>query len=159
VIRARSFDHERNDQIGSDLSSKGSFPFGIRCSVQCLAASSGERFQLTPFGCGVASPADRERGLPRQQSQSGSLPPVPVEVGRFHAFGASETALATAPFSIGTLSSSNIFFVTARTGTAFRFYLRTPEANGALLTVGALGAGGLVLVQVGTASVEPTDGQ
>jgi DNA-binding MarR family transcriptional regulator len=46
-------------------------------------------------------PADRERGLPRQQSQSGSLPPVRVEVGRFHAFGASETALVTAPFSIG----------------------------------------------------------
>jgi hypothetical protein len=29
-------------------------------------------------------------GFPRQQSQSGSLPPAPVEVGRFHAFGAPE---------------------------------------------------------------------
>jgi hypothetical protein len=41
---------------------------------------------LTALGCGVASPADRELGrFPRQQSQSGSLPPAPVEVGRFHA--------------------------------------------------------------------------
>jgi hypothetical protein len=30
-------------------------------------------------------PADRETGFPRQQSPSGSLPPAPVEVGRFHA--------------------------------------------------------------------------
>jgi hypothetical protein len=37
-------------------------------------------------------------GPPRQQSQNGSLPSVPVEVGRFHAFGAPGTALATAPF-------------------------------------------------------------
>jgi hypothetical protein len=28
---------------------------------------------------------DRELGFPHQQSQSGSLPPAPVEVGRFHA--------------------------------------------------------------------------
>ena len=42
-------------------------------------------FQLTPLGCGVASPSDRESGLPRQQSQRGSLPSAPVEVGRFHA--------------------------------------------------------------------------
>ena len=42
-------------------------------------------FLLTALGCGVASPADREQGFPRQQSQSGSLPPAPVEVGRFHA--------------------------------------------------------------------------
>jgi len=27
----------------------------------------------------------RAKGFPRQQSQSGSLPPAPVEVGRFHA--------------------------------------------------------------------------
>jgi hypothetical protein len=40
-------------------------------------------------------------------------------------------------------------------------YLRTRGLDGALPTVGAavVGAGGLVLVQLGTASVEPTDGQ
>jgi hypothetical protein len=54
---------------------------------------------LTPLSCGVASPADRELGFPRQQSQSGSLPSVPVEVGRFHA-RCIRTALVTAPFSV-----------------------------------------------------------
>src|ERR1035438_8627152 len=29
-------------------------------------------------------------GFPHQQGQCGSLPPAPVEVGRFHAFGAPE---------------------------------------------------------------------
>src|SRR5260221_11411337 len=57
-------------------------------------------FQLTPLGRGVASPADRELGFPRQQSQSGSPPSAPVEVGRFHRVGAPETALVTAPFSV-----------------------------------------------------------
>jgi hypothetical protein len=45
-------------------------------------------FQLTPVRCGIASSSDRDQGFPRQQSQSGSLPPAPVEVGRFHACGA-----------------------------------------------------------------------
>jgi hypothetical protein len=45
-----------------------------------------------------------------------------------------------------------------------RDYLRTPELNGAVPIVGALGAGALlargpVLFQVGTAFVVPTDGQ
>jgi hypothetical protein len=39
------------------------------------------------------------------------------------------------------------------------FHLRTPERNGAIPTVGALGVEGLVLLHVGTAFVVPTDGQ
>src|SRR5258708_28862904 len=36
-------------------------------------------FQLTPLECGVAlASGSRAKGFPRQQSQSGSLPPTPV---------------------------------------------------------------------------------
>ena len=41
----------------------------------------------------------RAKGFPRQQSQSGSLPPAPVEVGRFTR-RCTRTALVTAPFSV-----------------------------------------------------------
>jgi hypothetical protein len=40
---------------------------------------------LTQLGCGVTLLVDRDLGFPRQQSQSGSLPSAPVEVGRIHA--------------------------------------------------------------------------
>src|ERR1700675_3347368 len=58
----------------------------LRWSRWVIAA--GLKLIVIPLGCGVASLADRELGFPRQQSQSGSLPPAPVEVGRFDAGGA-----------------------------------------------------------------------
>src|SRR4029453_4404215 len=57
--------------------------YGHWPKINCL-------LQLTHPASGVASSADREPGFPRQQSQGGAPPPAPVEVGRFHAFGAPE---------------------------------------------------------------------
>jgi hypothetical protein len=57
--------------------------------------------QLTPPARGVALSTDRELGFPRQQSQSGSLPPAPVEVGRFHALGAPKRRWRQRRFCIG----------------------------------------------------------
>jgi hypothetical protein len=57
-----------------------------------------------PALCAVASSTDREPGFPRQQSQSGSLPPAPVEVGRFHALGAPERRWRQRRFCIRTTS-------------------------------------------------------
>src|SRR6266480_3488738 len=64
------------------------------------------RSQLTPLECGVASPADRELGLPTPAEPERVAPASASRSGPVPRVGAPRTALVTAPFLFGTIPAA-----------------------------------------------------
>ena len=88
-----SFEHERNDQIGSDLPSKGSFSFGIRCSVQSRGIFYGAdriRGRCPDCGYGAASGASHATHRAASGATYGTHGTARGTANRTHGFSRSD---------------------------------------------------------------------